>query len=109
MSGITILTMEHPKFILTNTGHLRLGMVNLHRDLLLPGEQCMGGGYYEFDYINSRLILDRESYDYGPPLWHLFDTLHVEALYQGFDIIYRSADRYAPELHVSKEIRIIYD
>ncbi len=26
--------MEHPKFILTNTGHLRLGMVEMHMDLL---------------------------------------------------------------------------
>ena len=41
--------MLHPKFIITSGGHLRLGMVTLHRDLLMPHEQCLGGGFYEFD------------------------------------------------------------
>ncbi len=49
--------MEHPKFIITNGGFLRLGMVTLHRDLLMAHEQCLGGGFYEFDYAGGRLIL----------------------------------------------------
>ena len=101
--------MTHPKFILTDMGHLRLGLVNLHRDLLLPGEQCMGGGYYEFDHVGNRLVLDRESYDYGPPMWHLFDTLHVESLYRGMDIVYRSGHRYDPDFEVSRMMTIVYD
>ena len=55
--------MKHPKFILTSRGRLRLGMVSLHRDLLMPGEQCYGGGWYEFDAMGTRLLLCRQSYD----------------------------------------------
>ena len=69
--------MSQPKFIITLDGVLRLGMVNLHKDLLQPGDQCIGGGYYRFDYIANRLLLDRASYDYGTPKWHLLDTLKV--------------------------------
>jgi len=31
-------------------GYLRLGMVDQHKDLLVGNEQCIGGGYYEFDW-----------------------------------------------------------
>ena len=101
--------MKYPKFILTDSGHLRLGEVTLHRDLLLPGEQCMGGGFYHFDYVGNRLVLDRESYDYGRPKWHIFEELRVEALYRGMDIVYQSGDRYDPEFEVSREMKIIYE
>lgn len=101
--------MKYPKFILTDSGHLRLGEVALHRDLLQYGEQCMGGGFYHFDYVGNRLVLDRESYDYGPPKWHLFDEIHVEALYRGMDIVYQSGDRYEPDLLLNRQMTIIYD
>ena len=61
--------MEHPKFIITSGGHLRLGMVTLHRDLLMPHEQCLGGGFYEYDYAANMLILSGKSFDYGLPRW----------------------------------------
>ena len=35
--------MNLPKFIITMEGYFRLGMVNQHRDLLKPGDQCIGG------------------------------------------------------------------
>lgn len=57
--------MSYPKFILTNTDRLRLGRVNLHKELLLPGEYCLGGGFYEFDYVGGRLLLSGKSYDFG--------------------------------------------
>ena len=41
--------MNLPKFIITMDGYLRLGMVNQHKDLLKPGDSCLGGGYYVFD------------------------------------------------------------
>ena len=41
--------MNLPKFIITLNGVFRLGMVNQHKDLLKPGDQCIGGGYYRFD------------------------------------------------------------
>ena len=55
--------MALPKFIITMDGYFRLGMVNQHKDLLKPEDQCIGGGYYHFDYTTNRILLDRESYD----------------------------------------------
>ena len=40
--------MTLPKFIITMDGVFRLGMVNQHKHLLKPGDQCIGGGYYHF-------------------------------------------------------------
>ena len=36
--------MNLPKFIITMDGYFRLGMVNQHKDLLKPGDSCLGGG-----------------------------------------------------------------
>ena len=98
--------MEHPKFIITSTGHLRLGLVTLHRDLLMPHEQCMGGGFYEFDYVNNCLLLSGKSYDYGTPRWDKIDTLKVPEAYRGMDIIYR--DSWDEELNLTAEFPIQY-
>ena len=52
-----------PKFIITMDGYFRLGMVNQHKHLLKPGDQCIGGGYYHFDFptasssIGNHMIL----------------------------------------------------
>ena len=54
--------MTLPKFIITMDGYFRLGMVNQHKDLLKPGDSCLGGGYYHFDYTSNRIVLDRSSY-----------------------------------------------
>ncbi len=54
--------MMLPKFIICMDGTFRLGMVNQHKHLLKPGDQCIGGGYYHFDFVSNRIILDRESY-----------------------------------------------
>lgn len=35
--------MTYPKFIITNEGHFRLGMVNLHMHLLEHGDYCLEG------------------------------------------------------------------
>ena len=67
--------MTLPKFIITMDGFFRLGMVNQHKDLLKPGDSCLGGGYYHFDYTSNRIILDRSSYDFGKPKWHLLEVL----------------------------------
>jgi len=50
--------MALPKFIITMDGYFRLGMVNQHKDLLKPEDQCIGGGYYHFDYTTNRILLD---------------------------------------------------
>ncbi len=54
--------MNLPKFIITIDGYFRLGMVNQHKDLLKPGEQCIGGGYYTFDYVSNRIVQTQEHY-----------------------------------------------
>lgn len=84
--------MALPKFIVTVDGHLRLGMVDQHKDLLVGDEQCIGGGYYEFDWVSNRLLLDRASYDFGRPRWHLLETLKLPKAYSRLCIVYRYND-----------------
>ena len=84
--------MTLPKFIITMDGYFRLGMVNQHKHLLKPGDQCIGGGYYHFDFVSNRILLDRESYDFGRPKWHLLETLKGPSTYRGMRIVYSYDD-----------------
>ena len=97
--------MQHPKFIITSCGHLRLGMVTLHRDLLMPHEECLGGGFYEYDYANNRLILSGKSFDYGPPRWGKIDVLLVSEAYRDVPILYRDSRGDEIDLTVTFPIR----
>ncbi len=98
--------MNHPKFIITMAGYLRLGMVRMHKDLLKFTDSCLGGGYYEIDYIGNRIILDRASYDFGPPKWHLLDNIKVPSQYRGMQIIYYGED--GEQLIVTEQMNIEY-
>ena len=98
--------MEHPKFIITSGAHLRLGMVTLHRDLLMPHETCLGGGFYEFDYAGNILILSGKSFDYGPPRWSKIEVLLVPEAYQGVPIVYR--DAWGDEINLTNHFTIRY-
>ena len=89
-------------------GHIRFGIVNQHKDLLNPGDQCIGGGYYRFDFISNRIILDRESYDFGKPKWHLLDTLKVPSTYKMLRLVYVYDDRFQKDFNVSEELKIEY-
>ena len=100
--------MAFPKFIITMDGVFRLGMVNQHKDLLKPGDQCVGGGYYQFDFVSNRLLLDRESYDFGRPRWHLLETLKVPSTYRGLRIIYTYDDGSQDDFDVTKELKVEY-
>ncbi len=84
--------MTLPKFIITMDGYFRLGMVNQHKHLLKSGDQCIGGGYYHFDFVSNCILLDRESYDFGRPKWHLLETLKVPSTYRGMRIVYSYDD-----------------
>jgi hypothetical protein len=86
--------MNLPKFIITMDGTFRLGMVDQHKHLLKPGDQCIGGGYYHFDFVSNRIIFDRESYDFGRPKWHLIDVLKVPSTYRGMRIVYKYDDGF---------------
>lgn len=84
--------MDYPKFIISKTGYLRLGMVHQHKDLLQDGDICYGGGFYEFDYASNRIILHGASFDFGRPKWLDMETLHISSAYRGWTIIYRYED-----------------
>lgn len=101
--------MSYPKFIITGDGHLRMGMVNLHRDLLLPGDTCLGGGFYRFDYVRNRLILERSSFDYGPPQWGRLECLLVEEPYHGLGIVYIPDSRHEEPLELTSLLRVTYE
>ncbi len=98
--------MEHPKFIITTGGHLRLGMVTLHRDLLQPHEDCLGGGFYEFDYTSGMVILSGKSFDYGPPRWGKIGVLRVPEAYRDMAIVYR--DPWGDQLNLTTAFTIEY-
>lgn len=98
--------MTQPKFIITSEGYLRLGMVDMHKDLLQPGDHCLGGGYYEFDYISGRLLFSGRSYDYGAPQWSELEALRVPAAYEGLDIVW--APRPDSQLALRDILKIRY-
>ena len=103
-----MISMTLPKFIITMDGYFRLGMVNQHKDLLKPGDQCIGGGYYHFDYTSNRIVLDRSSYDFGKPKWHLLEVLRVPSVYRGLRLVYLYDDNFHEDFIVSNELRIEY-
>jgi hypothetical protein len=97
------------KFIITIEGYLRLGTVRMHKDLLHDEDVCIGGGYYQFDYIANKLILDRESYDYGRPQWTMIEgPLKVPEEYQGMTIEYHYDNRDEDKLNVSERFKVTY-
>ena len=74
---------------LTLDGHLRTGSVQMHKDLLLPNDTCIGGGFWEIDPISMKLLLSGTSYDYGKPKWNFVtDKLYVPKDYEGLRIEY---------------------
>ena len=75
--------MNLHKFIITMEGYFRLGMVNQYKHPLKQGDQFIGRGYYHFDFVSN--IVDRESYNFGRPKWHLLEVLKVPSVYRVTD------------------------
>ena len=100
--------MKHPKFIITKEGYFQLGMVNLHKHLLKRSGYCLGGGFYQFDYASNRILLDGESYDFGPPLWDMTDVLKAPAEYRGMQIVYQYHDEDEEDLVLTNTKEIVY-
>lgn len=100
--------MSQPKFILTNQGELRLGMVNRHYELLKTNEHCYGGGYYEFDYISNRLLLSGLSTDFGKPKWNKFQQIKLSASYKGLRILYSTWRDWEHAMNISTEWEVVY-
>lgn len=76
------------KFIVTSDGVFRFGDVRLHKDLLRDGEDCIGGGMYEFDTIGERMLLWGKSYDFGRVKWSWLENLRLPASLSGLRIEY---------------------
>lgn len=102
------MNRRQAKFILTKSGVLRLGTVTRHCELLKAGEQCLGGGFYELDYISGRLLLSGASSEYGEPAWDKVDTIIVSAYYRGLEIVYSSWESWKEAIPVSENTEIIY-
>lgn len=98
-----------PKFIVTKEGRLRLGNVKRHCELAKPGDLCIGGGFYELDYIGRRLLLSGASSEYGEPVWERLDRLVISAYYRGLDIIYSSWEEWKDVFPVSEKIEVVYE
>ena len=100
--------MLQPKFIITLDGYFRLGMVDQHKDLLRLGDQCIGGGYYRFDYVSNRIVLSGFSYDFGQPKWHLVDVIHIPVVYRGLRLVYQYDDGFHDDVPVTEQCQIEY-
>ena len=65
-------------------------------------------GYFRLDFVSNRIILDRESYDFGRPRWHLLDTLKIPSTYRGLNLVYKYEDDFHDDFNVSEELKIEY-
>lgn len=93
------------KFIITSDGVLRLGDVNMHRNLLLPGDHCLGGGYWSIDYVSLTVVLSGVSQDYGEPQWGRVDVLWVPAGYSGMRFVYEQPHGGTLDLGAGRAIK----
>lgn len=76
------------KFIVTSEGRLKFGDVALHKHLLSPYETCVGGGVYEFEWLEMKMLLSGKSYDFGRVKWDYVDRLIIPASLRGVRILY---------------------
>ncbi len=67
------------KFIITQSGELRFGDVELHRDLIPEGDDtCHGGGFWRIDPVKGFLLLYGRSYDFGSPVFGCLKSISRE-------------------------------
>lgn len=105
---LTSVNLKASSSELTLDGHLRIVSVQMHKDLLLPNDTCIGGGFWEIDPISMRLLLSGKSYDYGKPKWNFVtDKLYVPKDYEGLRIEY-NGDSFVDYVNVSEQFEISY-
>ena len=73
-----------------------MGMVNLHRHLLEPGDVCLGGGYWTVNYLARRVELSGASSDYGRPQWHREKEVIFPEGYEGFTFTWLTGGNHRP-------------
>lgn len=78
------------KFIVTSSGKFRYGNVYMHKDLLQPDDVCIGGGLYEFNLIENKMLLYGKSYDYGRVKWSYIDTIEIPNSLLGLTLLYET-------------------
>ena len=88
--------MSYPKFIITQDGHLRLGMVKLHKHLMERGDVCLGGGYWQVNHYARQVELNGASSDYGRPQWHRIDRVILPCDYEGYTFTWRINGKQHP-------------
>lgn len=94
--------------MLTLDGHIRIGYVRMHKDLLLPDDTCIGGGFWEVDAVSHRLLLSGKSYDYGKPKWtFVTGKLYLPKDYRGLRIEYHG-DSLMDDADISDEFELSY-
>ena len=76
------------KFIITDDGLFKYGDVKMHKDLLSPMEECLGGGFWEINAFEGRLYLYGRSYDYGEPRWGHIEELRMPSALRGLKVPY---------------------
>ena len=88
------------KFIIATKDHyigeIRLGLVDLHKDLKKSNEAVYGGGKFKVDDKNKILKLYDKSFDFGIPIFDGWEKLKISDDWKGFKIIYTypSGERY---------------
>ena len=98
----------YPKFIVTDGGEFRMGMVTLHKHLLQRGEKCLGGGYYDIDRRQGVIRLSGESSDFGRPQWNVIDTLLVSREFEGLDLCYFPGSLNGYAVNLAQILKIQY-
>ena len=99
--------MAYPKFIITQDGYLRLGMVTLHRHLIEAGDECLGGGYWRINHFAKEIELSGASSDYGAPQWHRINKLHLPEGYEGYNFVWNIGGKRLPLPMLLKQNRKI--
>lgn len=69
-------------------GELRFGYVAYHKDLLKTDEYCLGGGAYEVDDENKKLILNEKSMDFDEPRFDRVESVTCPKCFEGYEITY---------------------
>ena len=69
------------KFIITDDGVLRFGIVYQHRELLKWGERCpYGGGLWEIDAQRGAVLLYGRSFAFGLPDFNNVSSVDWESI-----------------------------
>lgn len=74
------------------TTELRFGYVNWHKDLVCPGEKCVGGGFAVVKNDDKQVIMWDKSHDFGYPKFAKHNVIDADPgdgdPWAGYDFYY---------------------